>query len=186
MRKILTTLAIFSAAAFTAQADDSRLFTSIDLPELEALVTAAGHTITSTGDDGPVSLRAVTEGGLIFNILGTACGTVYAEGCLGLHMQVRYTADGHETLERINGANLMWAATAIWYSATGYDGDSPTVGISRYVILDNGVTAGNISENLVNLLAIAPQAANYIWQAGPYEPGYDDEDDDDWDDDWDW
>lgn len=177
MRKILTTLAFLSIAGHPALADDSRLLTSAKLADIEALVNEDGYTIISTGDDGAVSLRAEDDNGLIFNIIGTACETALADGCLGLHMQVRYTADGKETLERINGANLMWAATAIWYSPTGYDGETPTVGISRYVILDNGVTAGNIKDNLVNLLAIAPQAADFIWQAGAYAP----DDDDDWD-----
>ncbi|MFN4023756.1 MAG: YbjN domain-containing protein [Hyphomonas sp.] len=177
MRKILTTLAFLSIAAHPALADDSRLVTSVKLADIEALVTEDGYTMISTGDDGDVSVRAMNDDGLIFNIIGTACETGLADGCLGLHMQVRYNADGKETLERINGANLMWAATAIWYTPTGYDGETPTVGISRYVILDNGVSAGNIKENLVNLLAIAPQAADYIWQAGEYADDYDD---------WDW
>jgi hypothetical protein len=56
------------------------------------------------------------------------------------------------------------------------------VGITRYVILDRGATLGNIKDNLLNLLSIAPQAANYIWQAGEYAPGYVDEYEDDEDD----
>lgn len=183
MRRLLTTLAIFSAAALSAHADDSRLVTSVKLADLQSMVTEEGYTIMSTGDDGDVSLRAKTEDGLIFNVIGTACDTDYADGCLGINMQVRYDADGNETLERINDVNLMWAATSAWYSAGGIDGNTPTVGITRYVILDQGATLGNLKDNLINVLAIAPQAANYIWQAGEYAPGYiPDEDDfyDDW------
>lgn len=47
---------------------------------------------------------------------------------------------------------------------------TPTVGITRYVILDGGMTIRNIKDNLLNLLAIAPQAADYIWQTGDYAP----------------
>ena len=180
MRRVLTTLAFLSVAALGAQADDSRLLTSATLADLQTFVVEEGHTILSTGDDGDVSVRAKTAQGLIFNVIGNACDTEYAEGCLGINMQVRYDADGKETLERINNVNLMWAATSAWYSAGGIDGNTPTVGIARYVILDRGATAGNIKDNLLNLLAIAPKAADYIWQAGEYAPGYvggeDDED----------
>jgi hypothetical protein len=92
------------------------------------------------------------------------------DGCLGINMQVRYDADGQETLELINEANLMWAATSAWYDDLGVDGYTPTVGITRYVILDGGMTVRNIKDNLLNLLAIAPQVADYVWQTGEWAP----------------
>lgn len=188
MRTLLTTLALLSAAAAPSFADDSRIIDAITLPELQALLEEDGHKIVKTGEDGPHSIRALAEdGSIIFNVIGTACETDWADGCLGLNMQVRFDADGRETLERINNANLMWAATAIWYSEAGFNDAGPTVGMSRYVILDTGVTAGNIKDNLTNLLAIAPQAADYIWQAGRFAPGADPNDSDDEDyfyDDW--
>lgn len=183
MRKTLTSLAILSAAALGAQADDTRILTSATLADLQSIVVEEGHTIISTGNEGDVSVRAKTAEGLVFNVNGAVCDSEYADGCLGISMQVRYDADGKETLERINDANLMWGATAAWYSAGGIDGNTPTVGISRYVILDRGATMGNIKDNLLNLLAIAPQAANYIWQAGEYAPGYVDGEDY-WEEEW--
>ncbi|MFN7164290.1 MAG: YbjN domain-containing protein [Hyphomonas sp.] len=175
-----------AALAGSAFADDSRVVTSVSLQDLQTFLIEEGHTITSTGDDGAVSVRATdTAGtGLIFNLLGTACYTEYSDDCLGINMQVRYDADGYETLERINEANLMWAATSAWYSAEGVDGNSPTVGITRYVILDGGMTVRNIKDNLINLLAIAPQVADYVWQAGEYDPGAVSDDDDYYDDEW--
>ncbi|MFN4185350.1 MAG: YbjN domain-containing protein [Hyphomonas sp.] len=169
MRRTLTTFALLSVAALCAHADDSRLLTSATLADLRAIVTEEGYTILSTGDDGAYSVRARTADGLIFNLVGAACDTEYADGCLGISMQVRYDADGEETLERINEVNLMWAATAAWYSSGGTDGKTPTVGITRYVILDRGATVGNIKDNLLNVLAIAPKAANYIWQVDDYD-----------------
>jgi hypothetical protein len=180
MRKFLTSLAILSAAALSAQADDSRILTGATLADLQTIVVEEGYTILSTGDEGEVSVRAKTAEGLIFNLIGTICDSEYSDDCLGINMQVRYDADGKETLERINGANLMWGAVSAWYSVGGVDGKTPTVGITRYVILDRGATVGNVKDNLLNLLAIAPQAANYIWQAGEYAPGSVDEDDEDY------
>jgi hypothetical protein len=138
----------------------------------------------STGDDGAFSVRATDTAGtqLIFNVIGTACEVEGVSGCLGLNMQVRYDADGTESLERINNANLMWAPTSTWYSAEGFDPEAvvPTIGISRYVILDNGVTVANIKDNLRNLLAIAPQSADYVWELGEYAPDADVASDDEW------
>jgi hypothetical protein len=62
----------------------------------------------STGEDGPVSVRATDPStGLIFNLLGVACETEYSNDCLGINMQVRYDADGQETLERNGLADLV-------------------------------------------------------------------------------
>ncbi len=172
MRRTLTSLGILAALAGSAFADDAKVVKSVSLQDLQTILVEEGYTINSTGDDGEVSVRATdtADTGLIFNLLGTACDTEFSDDCLGINMQVRYDADGQETLERINDANLMWAATSAWYSAGGVDGETPTVGITRYVILDGGMTIRNIKDNLLNLLAIAPQAADYIWQAGNYDP----------------
>ena len=183
VRRILTLIALLSAAVWPGYADDARLIKSVKLADLEQIITESGYTITSTGEEGEISVRATTTDGLIFNLIGMACNTDLVDGCLGISMQVRYDADGEETLERINTANLMWAATSAWYSQGGTDGNSPTVGISRYVILDEGVTFANIQTNLVNLLAIAPRAADYIWEVGEYAPDSAG-DDEYWDEDW--
>jgi len=175
MRRTLTSLALMAAVALPAFADDNRLVTSVNLQDLQSILAEEGYTISSTGQEGAVSIEATDTGGtnLIFQLLGTACDLEgYGPGCLGINMQVRYDADGAETLERINDANLMWAATSTWYSAGGIDGESPTVGITRYVILDRGSTIGNIKDNLANLLAIAPQVADYVWKAGIYADDY--------------
>jgi hypothetical protein len=161
-----------SALAAPAFADDNRVVKSVSLQDLQAILVDEGHTIDGTGYDGDVSVRATdTDGtGLIFNVIGTACGTEYSVDCLGISMQVRYDADGTETLERINEANLMWPATSVWYSSIGFDMEVPTIGVTRYVILDGGMTIRNIKDNLANLLAIAPQATDYVWEVGEYAP----------------
>lgn len=182
MLRVISTLAILAgAAALPAVAqgdtppDDAALVTSFSVEDMQALVVSGGHALSEAGAFGPHSVRATTPNGLIFDIIGTACDTEYSEDCLGLKMQVGYFADGDVTLERINGANLMWQPTSTWYDPTE-DEEGPTLGITRYVILDRGMTFGNVRENLVNLLAIAPQVADYVWQEGDYAP--------DWDQDW--
>ena len=185
MRRTLVMLTLASALAAPAFADDNRIVKSVSLQDLETILVEEGHTVMSTGDDGAVSVRATDPTtGLIFNLLGVACETEYSDDCLGINMQVRYDADGQETLERINEANLMWGATSAWYSADGFDPEAvvPTVGISRYVILDGGMTIRNVKDNLANLLAIAPQVADYVWQTGDWAPlvGYEHFNSDEW------
>ena len=75
MRRTLTAIALISAAALPAQAEDSRLIYSVKTPDIEAMLTEEDYTILGTGEDGPVSVRARTEDGLIFNMIGTACET---------------------------------------------------------------------------------------------------------------
>jgi hypothetical protein len=173
MRRTLTLFACIAALAAPALAEDTRLVSAIQLSDLQAILVEDGYTIEQSGHEGTYSVQArdTNGSGLVFHLLGTACDLEgYDPGCLGINMQVRYDADGSETLERINEANLMWAATSIWYSAGGIDGNTPTVGVTRYAILDRGATIGNVKDNLLNLLAIAPEAADYIWQAGQYAP----------------
>lgn len=179
MLRVISTLAILAgAAALPAAAqggtppDDAALVTSFSVEDMQALVLAEGHALAESGAFGPESIRATTPDGLIFDIIGSACDTEYSEDCLGLRMQVGYFADDDVTLERINEANLMWPPTSVWYDPTE-DEEGPTLGITRYVILDRGMTFGNVRENLVNLLAIAPQVADYVWQAGIYAPDWD-------------
>jgi hypothetical protein len=47
------------------------------------------------------------------------------------------------------------------------------------------MTIRNVKDNLLNLLAIAPQVADYVWETGKYAPGGAEEDagsyyDDEW------
>ncbi|MFN7178219.1 YbjN domain-containing protein [Hyphomonas sp.] len=185
MLKVISTLAILAAFGLPAVGQgntppsEKAIITSVTVEDIQAFVVSEGYTLSEAGAFGPLSVRATTPEGLIFDIIGTACETEYGEGCLGMLMQVGYFADDDVTYERINNANLMWQATSTWYDPTE-DEEGPTLGITRYVILDRGVTLDNIRENLVNMLAIAPQVADYIWQVGAYAPEMDVSDNQGW------
>jgi hypothetical protein len=172
MRRIFLALALMAVLTASASAHDQKLMQSISLAELTQILVEEGFVIERTGHEGDVTIQARDKAGtgLVFQIAGTACDTDYVDGCLGLNMQVRYDADSDATLQRINDANLLWAGTSIWYWEKGVDGKTPTVGVTRYVIFDGGLTVGNVKQNIINLLAIAPQAASYIWQTGDYAP----------------
>lgn len=179
MRRILTTLALMAAvvaAPALAQANDDRLVKTVSLKDLQQVLTEEGYTITTTGGDGVTSVQATDEEvtGLIFHLIGTACNETTGTDCQGINMQVRYDGDGTETLERINDANLMWAATSTWLSKSTDEAVPDTVGITRYVILDGGMTVRNVKDNLANMLSIAAQVGDYVWMVGDYA------EDDDW------
>jgi hypothetical protein len=171
MRTFLATAALATAVAFTASAedfsanvslaDDDRVVRSVSLEDLKALAVSEGHTITETGGEGDVSVRATNSDGLIFHLIGTACQTEYSEDCLGMMIQVRYDDDEDVTAELINDANLAYAAVSTWW-----DKDSETVGVTRYVILDGGQRMENLKINLQNALALGPLVADLIW---PYD-----------------
>tara|TARA_R110002051_G_scaffold2408_4_gene12600 strand:+ start:2487 stop:3044 length:558 start_codon:yes stop_codon:yes gene_type:complete len=183
MRTFLAVAALAVAASFTASAedfsadtslaDDARVVRSVNLEDLKALAVAEGHTITEVGGDGDVSLRATTPDGLIFHLIGTACASEYSEDCLGMMIQVRYDDDEQVTAEKINQANLTFAAVSTWW-----DKEGETVGTTRYLILDGGQSMENLKVNLQNALALGPLVADVVWPTDDdYDWLYDDEED---------
>jgi len=144
--------------ADTSLADNDRVVRSVNLEDLKALAVAEGHTITETGSYGETSVRATTPDGLIFHLIGTACDTDYADGCLGFMVQVRYDDDDSVTTDKINEANLTYAAVSTWW-----DEEGATIGVTRYVILDGGQRMENLKINLENALALGPLVADVIW-----------------------
>jgi len=147
-----------SISANPALARDDRSVGYVTLEDLKAIVVASGHKLTLVGKFGPMSVRAQTAEGLIFDLIGTACEEPGVAGCLGISMQVRYDIDDRLTYENINLANRRYWATTVWI-----DVEAGTLAITRYVILDNGVTMANVKANLNNLLAINANIQKEIW-----------------------
>ena len=68
-------------------------------------------------------------------------------------MSSRFEATDAVTLDKVNEANLERAAVSVWRL-------QDSVGVSRYVILDGGMSEANIRINLDNFLAIVPGVAD--------------------------
>lgn len=180
MRKVLAIAALAAAASMTAAAqsftadtslaNNDRVVRSVDLEDLKALAVIEGHTISSVGDNGDVSLRATTPDGLIFHLIGTACESEYSADCLGFMIQVRYDDDDEVSTDKINAANLNYAAVSTWW-----DQEGDTVGITRYIILDGGQRMENLRINLENALALGPLVADVIWPSDDYDWLYDED-----------
>ena len=166
MRKTFTILATFAAASAivpataSAQAySPSRVLKSATVNDLKAIVGSLGHTVEAEDVAGDYSIRAHDEEGLKYLLIGTACDVGDVPGCQGIMMQVRFSNDdGQEIVyENLNRANFEQAAVSTWYSP-----EEETIGVTRYVVLDYGVTMQNIRENVNVLLAVTPLAMDVV------------------------
>ena len=154
---------VLGCAALTlptaAPAQNGRIVKSVVESDLAALVRAEGHTIDETHPFEAPSVRGKTKDGLLFVLIGTACDANGVPGCQGIMMQVRYDSDERVTTDGVNQANLQEAALSSWW-----DKDDKTVGFTRYVVLDDGVTWMNIRQNLRVLLSIQDNAQGYVFK----------------------
>ncbi len=141
---------------------DGKLLGAITLADMKALVRAEGHDVATIVEIGPHSIQAKTATGMIFHLFGTLCDRPgSAPGCLGLMMQVIFDADPQKNGPKLNDANLAYAATKV-YMMPNKQGKQ-TLYISRYLILDHGVTFKNLRSNLANTLSIAPKIVNDVF-----------------------
>lgn len=131
---------------------------SVTEPDLRALVLAEGHTIDEMHPFEAPSVRGKTKEGLLFVVIGTACDKEGVPGCQGVMMQVRYDADSRVTMDAISNANRSEAALSSWW-----DRDTKTVGFTRYVVLDGGITWMNLRQNLRVLINVQGSGYKYAF-----------------------
>jgi len=156
---LLAALGLGLIAGATAQeadlADNARMVSGVVLADIEALVTSQGHTVNST-DKAGVSVAAETGDGLLYSLDGTACDDNLR--CLGVNMLVTYNFTDDMTYEELNRADVKYAAASVWQHNTSY-------GVSRYIILDGGMTMENLKANIEVLLSIAPQVSTMMTES---------------------
>ncbi|MEY4268998.1 MAG: hypothetical protein RLZZ58_214 [Pseudomonadota bacterium] len=157
------TLAAFALFGITpAMAADNipagRIYASVNEADMAAIISAEGHVIDEMHPFENPSVRGKTTDGLVFVLIGTACDVGTIKGCQGIMMQVRYDSDDTVTTEGTNASNLNEAALSAWW-----DKEGKTVGFTRYVILDDGVTFMNLRKNLSAMLDIVDNAQGYVF-----------------------
>lgn len=130
-----------------------RVVRSVGQNDLLALVGSLGHQVTDQGKADEVYVAAEDLVGITYLMIGTACEVNGVPGCQGVMMQVRFDLPSGTTAQTLAKANLEQAAINIWA-----DFDEKTLGFTRYVVLDHGVTMANIRENVIVLLAIVEEA----------------------------
>ena len=151
--KLAYALAGAAALAGTAAAQSAQPIASVTIDDLERFATEAGHEVVAFGETTENSLRAETPNGVTYYMEATACET---GACRGIVMSSRFQADETVTLEKVNQANLDRAAVSVWLL-------DDSLGVSRYVILDGGMTEANIATNLDNFLAIVPGVVEFFF-----------------------
>lgn len=155
---VLALAAATGAQAASAKVADGKLFKVVTEEDLKQLVLSEGHTVDEMHPFEAPSVRGKTADGLFFLLIGTACDIGKVKGCQGAMMQVRYDDDESVTLEGINKSNMEEAAVGTWW-----DKEDKTVGFTRYVVMDDGVTWLNLRQNLRVLLDVQASALKYVF-----------------------
>ena len=158
----MTRIAAFAAALAIAGAatpvaaqsyDAKRVVVSVKQADLEAIVKSLGHTIKETSKPGETYLAAEGKDGIIYLLFGTACDVKGVPGCQGVMMQARYDLPSGTTYQTLAKANDDLAAIG-----TTADFTENSLIFTRYHVLDEGVTMGNIRANVDVLLSLAGDA----------------------------
>jgi hypothetical protein len=149
--------AMLVAQVPAAQAQSKQtVYTTVGKADLRLLVTLEGHSIIEEDFFDVPSVRAKTKDGLIFQVFGSNCTEGANARCRNVMMQIRYDDDDRVTLEGINKANWEEASIATWW-----DQEGNTVGFTRFVVLDGGVTLMNLRQNLRTMFTFVPTVLKY-------------------------
>lgn len=131
----------------------TRLVKTIDGEALAAIAEGLGHTVETKRTEGTQRVVAVTADSLKYVMSGTACNED-TTACKGILMQVVYSDASAVTDADIIRANNERVAVTAWV-----DRDDDQYGFSRYLILDEGMTMGNIRRSIEVLLAVQEYSA---------------------------
>jgi hypothetical protein len=151
---LIVALALGLAAPAAAQdfvAD--KVVKSVGTGDLAAVVGALGHQVLEQGEGEEIVVLAEDLDQIKYVLLGTACGMNGVEGCQGVLMQAQFDLPPGTTYESVARANLDFAALNIWV-----DFGEKSLGFTRYVVLDEGVTMANLRANVEVLLSLIGEA----------------------------
>jgi len=126
---------------------------SVTNTDLAAVVGALGHQVLEEGKNDGVLVLAENQDKLRYVLLGTACDIDGVPGCQGVLMQAQFDLPPATTYETVARANLDFAALNVWV-----DFEQKSLGFTRYVVLDHGVTMANIKANVEVLLSLVGDA----------------------------
>ena len=152
--KLFTISALALGLALSATAEDTsrdnHLVTSLNQADIQFVSESLDHTVRRNLDDSVGVLAYYQQDGssteLVYAMQGKACQG--GPDCLGLEIFIIF--EGAFTAEQANDINRRWSAI----KATETDG---SLYLTRYLILDDGQTIGNIRTNVLNALAISEQ-----------------------------
>lgn len=134
-----------------------RVVQAVEEADLEAVVLALGHSVQERQPMGPRSIRAVTPNGLIYFMRGTNCDQGGVRGCLGLSIQVRVETPPRATFNSFIRTSDQHPGLNLWVNR-----EEGVVGLTRFVVVQGGVTMANLAFNVNALLNLTPSAIRTI------------------------
>lgn len=146
-------LGTVSAPAAAQQFVPGEIKKSVVNEDLAAVVGALGHQVLEQGEAGNVLVLAENQDQIKYVLLGTACDTNGVTGCQGVLMQAQFELPLTTTYETVAQANLQFSALNVWV-----DFEQKSLGFTRYVVLDEGVTMANLRANVEVLMGLLGDA----------------------------
>ncbi|MBU2605615.1 MAG: YbjN domain-containing protein [Alphaproteobacteria bacterium] len=168
MQKVIVSLCLSVAVQLCAlaEAPDTRirapdmLVGSVGAGDLHLLLDDMEARLTMTGvnDRQAPYVFATTKHGTPFAIY-TACANPDGTDCRGLEFLAGI--DSRRSVEDVSQISQAYAAVSV------YNSDTETVHISRYVILDHGVTWANLLENAAVFEVLCEHVTEDLSEQGP-------------------
>jgi hypothetical protein len=149
----IATIALAGAANAEA-VDGAELIHAAGMADLQQFALQRGDTVVETGKIGDIRVVAKAKNGFTYSLIGVDCRHPGTVGCQDMLIEVKYVATPKVTDATLAAANRAFAAVKVWQDAEG-----KVVGISRYVVLRDGVTRRNVLDNVDLLARLAPAAA---------------------------
>ena len=126
-----------------AEYDANRLVTMVAKPEMRALVSEFGHSIIFEQENGRPVIGVETEGGVKYVMAGTVCRSQDKNSrCGGLIFRWTYNRGSAVRDTALALANTRLTAMKIHRSR-----DGELIYVDRYLVLDKGMTMGNVAFN---------------------------------------
>jgi hypothetical protein len=151
--------AALAAPAGAQQFVPGEIKKSVVTADLAAVVGALGHQVLDQGEADKVLVVAESPDQFKYALMGTACDANGVPGCQGVLIQTQFDLPPGTTYETVAQANLQYGALNVWV-----DFEQKSLGFSRYVVLDEGVTMANLRANVEVLMALVGGA--YMVAAG--------------------
>jgi hypothetical protein len=143
--------------------DPDVLVTNVQLDDLRLVIDDLGGTFLAAGknDAGSPFVFARLPDGLTLGIY-SVCADAEATDCRGVEFMAAFGSG--LSYEQVTEIDRAFSAVSI------YKADADTVHVSRYVILDRGITWGNLIENAAVFDALCSKVAERL-AYGPPQAG---------------
>ena len=136
------------------------LIRHVQLDDLRLIVDEMGGTFLAAGqnDSGAPFVFARLPDGLTLGIY-TVCADAAASDCRGVEFMAAFGSV--MSYEQVTEIDRAFSAVSV------YKADRDTVNVSRYVILDQGITWGNLIENVAVFDALCSKVAERLAYGPP-------------------